>query len=182
MSNIVNGINVTNLENFAREVAADDQKAEVRFNIRTQWMGQTKSVAHVTQYSLASKRLERDFKIVSDEPVELLGENTAPGPMELLLAALNACMSVGYVTSAAAKGIKINSLEIETDTSLDLRGFLGLDDTLNPGVNEIHYNVKICADASQGQIEELHAHVMKTSPNFHNMARGIKMSPHLEII
>ncbi|OII59435.1 osmotically inducible protein C [Pseudomonas putida] len=182
MSNIVNGINVTNLESFAHEVASDDQKAEARFNVHTQWMGQTKSVTHVTQCSLAGKRLERDFKIVSDEPVELLGENTAPGPMELLLAALNACMSVGYVTSAAAKGIKIKSLEIETDTNLDLRGFLGLDGTLNPGVNEIHYTVRICADAPQEQIEELHADVMKTSPNFHNMAREIKISPHLKII
>lgn len=35
MNNIVNGIDVTNLENFAREVAADDTKAEVRFNVQT---------------------------------------------------------------------------------------------------------------------------------------------------
>lgn len=182
MSNIVNGINVTNLENFARDVAADHTNAEVRFNVQTKWMGQTKSVTNVTQCSLSGRQMERDFQIVSDEPVELLGENTAPGPMELLLAALNACMSVGYVTGAAARGIKIKSLEIETDTDLDLGGFLGLDENLNPGVNEVRYNVKICADASQDQIEELHAHVMKTSPNFHNMARGIKVSPKLEII
>ena len=94
----------------------------------------------------------------------------------------NECMSVGYVTGAATRGIKIKSLEIETDTDLDLGGFLGLDENLNPGVNEVRYNVRICADASQDQIEELHAHVMKTSPNFHNMARGIKVSPILEII
>lgn len=182
MSNVLNGINVTDLEGFAREVAADIKKAEVRFNIHTKWAGQTKSVTHVTHYSLAGDRLERDFKIISDEPVELLGGNTAPGPMELLLAALNACMSVGYAASAAAMGIKINSLEIETDTDLDLRGFLGIDETVNPGANEIHYNVKICSDASQRQIEELHARVMKTSPNFHNMSRGIKMFPRLEIL
>jgi len=182
MSNVVNGINVTDLEDFAREAAADIKKAEVRFNVHTKWAGQTKSVTHVNHYSLSGERLERDFKIVSDEPVELLGGNTAPGPMELLLAALNACMSVGYAASAAAMGIKINSLEIETDTDLDLRGFLGIDDTINPGVNEIHYNVKICADASQRQIEELHACVMKTSPNFNSLSRGIKMFPRLEIL
>ncbi|MDD1955684.1 OsmC family protein [Pseudomonas sp. 8209] len=182
MNNIVNGIDVTNLENFAREVAADDTKAEVRFNVQTKWMGQTKSVTNVTQCRLAGRQIARDFQIVSDEPVELLGENTAPGPMELLLAALNACMSVGYATGAAARGIKIKSLEIETDTNLDLRGFLGLDESLNPGINEINYKVKICADAPQHQIEELHAHVIKTSPNFHNMAREIKVSPKLEII
>lgn len=91
-------------------------------------------------------------------------------------------MSVGYVTGAAARGIKIKSLEIETDTNLDLRGFLGLDENLNPGINEVRYNVKICADASHDQIEELHTHVMKTSPNFHNMAREIKISSKLEII
>lgn len=78
MNNIVNGIDVTNLENFAREVAADDTKAEVRFNVQTKWMGQTKSVTNVTQCRLAGRQIARDFQIVSDEPVELLGENTAP--------------------------------------------------------------------------------------------------------
>lgn len=182
MSSVVNGINVTDLEVFAREVAVDVKNAKVRFNVHTKWAGQTKSVSHVTHYSLAGDRLERNFEIISDEPVELLGGNTAPGPMELLLAALNACMSVGYAASAAAMGIKINSLEIETDTDLDLRGFLGINATVNPGANEIHYNVKISAEASQSEIEELHASVMKTSPNYHNMSRGIKMLPRLEIL
>ncbi|MGC7358423.1 OsmC family protein, partial [Mycobacteroides abscessus subsp. massiliense] len=63
----------------------------------------------------------------ADEPPELLGGNTAPNPQELLMAALNACMSVGYAAVAATMGVTVRSLEIETTGELDLRGFLGLD-------------------------------------------------------
>lgn len=182
MQSVVNGINVASLKGFAAEVEKDSNKSEAGFHIHTKWAGQTKSVARVTHYSLAGEQYERDFEIVSDEPVELLGQDTAPGPMELLLAALNACMSVGYVTNAALMGITIKSLEIETDTNLDLRAFLGLDATLNPGVDEIHYTVKINADATPAELAKLHEHVIRTSPNFHNLARGIAMSPRLEIV
>ena len=49
------------------------------------------------------------------------------------MAAFNACITVGYVAGAALKGIKLESLEIRTKGQLDLRGFLGLDDTVPPG-------------------------------------------------
>ena len=49
------------------------------------------------------------------------------------MAAFNACITVGYVAGARSKGIKLESLEIETRGELDLRGFLGLSDAVAPG-------------------------------------------------
>lgn len=65
-----------------------------------------------------------------DEPFELLGENTAPNPQEYLMTALNTCVTVGYVAGAAVRGIMLETLEIKTKGELDLRGFLGIDDTV----------------------------------------------------
>ena len=97
------------------------------------------------------------------------------------MAALNACLTVAYVAVAASKGIKVNSLKIETSGELDLRGFLGLDENVNPGYASVQYTAFIDADAQPAEIEEIHQAVLKTSPNYANFSRSIKMEPKLVI-
>lgn len=181
MSNNLNGIDVAALQQFAQSVAESPAVGEARFNVKTKWEHQTRTVATVSHYSLSGEKHQRHFEIAADEPAELLGANTAPNPQELLMAALNACLSVGYVANAAAMGIKINSLEIETDGKLDLRGFLGLDESINPGYDEVSYVVRIDTDAAQERVEELHKVVTKTSVNLANFSKAIRMVPKLEV-
>ena len=64
----------------------------------------------VESYTLAGEDVPRNFTIVADEPLELLGTNTAPNPQELLMSAVNACMMVGYVAQAAVRGITLDEL------------------------------------------------------------------------
>ncbi len=182
MINKPNGIDVAALQQFAKGVAEDASKGSAKFNVKTKWEHQTRSVATVSHYSLGGIKHQRHFEIAADEPVELLGQNSAPNPQELLLAALNACMTVGYVVNAAAMGITVHSLEIETDGELDLRGFLGLDESVNPGYDEVSYVVRLQADAPAEKLEELHKLVTKTSVNLANFSKAIRMVPKLEIL
>lgn len=182
MSNNLNGIDVAALQQFAQGVAEDATKRHASFNVTTQWQGQTRSIAKVNRYSLAGETYARQFEIAADEPNELLGQNTAPNPQELLMAALNACMSVGYAANAAMMGIKIHSLEIETDGTLDLRGFLGIDDSVNPGYDEVSVTIRLHTDALRERVEELHRVVLKTSVNYANFSKAIRMVPTLEVV
>ncbi|WP_455286532.1 OsmC family protein [Cupriavidus necator] len=181
MNDKPNGIDVAALSQFAKGVAEDISKRSARFNVKTKWEHQTRSVATVSHYSLGGVEHQRHFEIAADEPTELLGQNSAPNPQELLMAALNACLSVGYVVNAAAMGITVHSLEIETDGELDLRGFLGLDETVNPGYDEVSYAVRLHTDASREEVEKLHKIVTKTSVNLANFSKAIRMVPTLEI-
>jgi len=182
MSNVLNGINVEALQQFAQSVIDHPTKGTARFNVKTKWEHQTRSVATVSRYELGGEQHARHFEIAADEPVELLGQNTAPNPQELLMAALNACLSVGYAANAAAMGITVHSLEIETEGELDLRGFLGLDPTVNPGYDTVGYVVRLRTDASRERIEQLHQVVTKTSVNLANFSKAIRMLPKLEIL
>lgn len=182
MSTTLNGIDVGELQKFAQQVVDNPALGTIRFNVNTRWQGQTRSVATVRHYELAGEKHARHFEIAADEPTELLGANTAPNPQELLMAALNACMSVGYAANAAAMGIAIHSLEIETEGQLDLRGFLGLDDSVNPGYDQVDYVVRLRTDAPREQVEALHALVRKTSVNLANFTRAIRVEHRLEIL
>lgn len=182
MSNIVNGINVDSLQQFVQDVSQDAAKGAIRYNVNTKWQGQTRTVATVNHYELGGERHVRSFEIIADEPVELLGTNTAPNPQELLMAGLNACMSVGYAAHAAAMGITIHSLEIETGGQLDLRGFLGLDPSINPGFDEVEYVVRLRTDASPERVQELHELATSTSVNRANFSKAIRMVHKLEVL
>ncbi len=70
----------------------------------------------------------RQFSIAVDEPAELGGADTAPNPMELLLAGLNGCMAVVIHTIAGEYGAKIRSVVFASKATLDTRGFLGTAD------------------------------------------------------
>ena len=181
MINRPNGIDVAALQQFASGVAEDASKRSARFNVKTNWEHQTRSVATVSHYSLGGTKHKRHFEIAADEPTELLGQNSAPNPQELLMAALNACMTVGYVVNAAAMGITVHSLEIETEGELDLRGFLGLNESVNPGYDEVSYVVRLDTGASREQVEKLHEVVVKTSVNLANFSKPIRMVSKLEI-
>lgn len=97
------------------------------------------------------------------------------------MAALNACMTVGYVAGAAKRGIRLDRLEIETKGTLDLRGFFALSDTVPPGYPGIEYVVRIAGEGTAEQFAEIHAEVQATSPNFDNLARAIRIDAKLEV-
>jgi uncharacterized OsmC-like protein len=177
----LNGIDLDALSSVMRDIERDPAKGIVEFRVTSQWQRQTRSRTKVESYSIGGRRVNRNFAIDIDEPLELLGENTAPNPQEMLMAALNACITVGYVVGAAAKGIALERLEIETSGQLDLRGFLGIDPSVRPGYERIRYIARIKGDGTPAQFSQIHETVMKTSPNYFNISKPITIDAELRV-
>ena len=177
----INGIDVDALRQTVDAVEQDASRALVGFDVTTRWTGQTRSETTVEAYRIGGERVARQHKIVADEPVELLGADSAPNPQELLMAAFNACITVGYVAGASVRGITLKSLEIRTRGELDLRGFLGLSDDVPPGYEEIDYEVRIEGDGTPEQFEAIHQNVLKTSPNYFNVSQPVRVNATLQV-
>lgn len=177
----VNGLDVDALHGVIDEVKSDPSKGIVEFKVKTGWKGQTRSETLIDSYKLAGKEIKRRFTVKADEPLELLGENTSANPQELLMAALNACITVGYVAGAAVNGITLSRLEIETTGRLDLRGFLGLDPNIKPGYESLQYVVRIAGNGTPQQFKQIHENVIKTSPNYFNLSQPVKLDAELEV-
>jgi uncharacterized OsmC-like protein len=178
---IVNGINVDDLFALIDGVKQDTAKGKTTWRVATTWQGQTRSRTKVRGFGIGGQQVSRQFSIDIDEPCELGGSNRFANPQEHLLAALNACMTVGYVAQCAARGITLESLEIETDGEIDLRGFLGIDPTVLPGYENLSYTVRIKGSGTKEQFAEIHETVMATSPNFYNVARPVALKPTLVV-
>lgn len=179
--NVVNGINVDDLFALIDDVKRNPAKGKTNWRVATSWQGQARSRAEIESYEIGGEKVPRRFSIDIDEPRELGGSNSFANPQEHLIAALNACMTVGYVAQCAVRGITLESLAIETDGEIDLRGFLGIDPAMPPGYENLSYTVRIKGDGTKEQFAEVHKAVMATSPNFYNLSRPVTLKPALVV-
>jgi uncharacterized OsmC-like protein len=180
-SSVINGIDVAKVEQLAQGCVNDAHSSAVKFSTSTRWTGGTSSASRVTGYELAGRRIPRTFAIVSDEPQELCGGNTAPNPQELLMSSLASCMMVGIVANASLTGVKLDSVVIDVDGNLDLRGFLGLDAKVKPGYDALHYTIRVKGDGTPEQFQKIHEAVIATSPNRFNVSNPIKLTSELVV-
>jgi uncharacterized OsmC-like protein len=172
---MINGIDAGALRETIAAVTADPALGMTRWRVANQWKGGTRSDGRVEGYEIGGKQVAKDFTIPIDEPFELCGSNQFPNPQEVLLAAFNACIMVGYVAVCSLEGIAIRSLRIETEGDIDLRGFLGIDPSVAPGYESLRYTVYLEADAGPEQLQKVHEVVCATAPNRHNLGRPVAL-------
>src|SRR5262245_29039465 len=177
--NTVNGINVDDLFALIDGVKRDAAKGKTTWRVSTSWRGQTRSRTQVEGFGIGGEHVPRRFAIDIDEPCELGGSNNFANPQEHLIAALNACMTVGYVAQCAVRGITLESLAVETHGEIDLRGFLGIDPAVPRGYEKLSYTVRIKGNGTKEQFAEIHEAVMATSPNFYNLSQAVTLEPSL---
>jgi uncharacterized OsmC-like protein len=112
----------------------------------------------------------------------LLGRNLGPNAVELLLAALGFCYSVGYVANAAARGIEIEEMSYEIEGDIDLRNFLGVSQEARAGFSEIRAKAYVKAPgASLDELEELCTYVQDTSPVRDALANPVPVTTTIDV-
>ena len=118
---------------------------------------------------------------VIDEPPSLLGQDTAPNPSEVVLAALGSCLSVGIHANATMKGIVLNKLELELEGDIDITGVWGIGDLSEKrlGFTDIRVKVTLEADASREELENLVAHSNFWSPVANTLRNPVSMEVSL---
>ena len=180
-SNIVNGIDTDAVHTLIDEVDGDPAKGMTHWRVASSWQGGTHSRAQVDGFTIGGANVPRCFAIEMDEPFEIGGGNAYANPQEYLLAAMNACMIVGYTALCALQGITLEKLEITTEGDIDLRGFFGLDPAVAAGYRELKSQVMIKGDGTKEQFQKIHQMVLATSPNFYNITRAVRVVPELVI-
>ncbi len=178
---VVNGIDTDGVKALIGHVAEDPANAVTHWHVTSSWKGGTRSDTKVSGYGFGKEHVKKDFTIHIDEPTELGGTNQFSNPQEYLLAAMNACITVGYVVGCSMEGIELEELRIETEGDIDLRGFLGIDPNVKPGYDEISYTVHIKGNGTPEQFHKVHETVCATSPNRFNVANAIKLNSKLVV-
>ena len=115
----------------------------------------------------------RKFNLNVDEPHELGGNDIAPNPVELVLAALGTCQEIVYSAYAEVLGIKLDSVKIGVKGTLDLRGLFAIDPEVVPGFESVEYSTEIISNESQDKINQLITIVEQHCPVLDILKRNI---------
>ena len=138
-------------------VAGDPSIGKGSFSTTTEW-----------EDGARARTVARSFAIETDEPAPLGGTDAAVDPMELLLASVGTCLTIGWVTHAAKREVDFRDLRIDVNGDFDLRGYLALDDDVRPGFTNLSYTVHVDSDAAPEQLEEIRQAAERFSPMFDN--------------
>ena len=173
--NIVNGVNVDELLGTIASIKSAPVIGDFKFKASNKWVNGGLNRTTINNFYGTQKELthKKSFELDADEPPLLLGEDQGPNPVEYALTALASCVTTSIVYHAAAKGIKLKSVESKLEGDIDLRGFLGISKEVSPGYKEIRMNFKIDSDASAEQIKELIEFAPSLSPVFNTITRAV---------
>lgn len=182
MANTVNGVNVDQLVQTVNLIKAKPDTAKFTFRVKSRWVSGGHSKTTIGGFYGAGQEdssRKQPFILEGDEPPVLLGENHGPNAVEAVLHALASCLAVGFAYNAAAKGIKVESLEFDVAGDLDLHGFLGMSESTRPGYQNIKVDYRVKANAPREKLEELCEYVQKTSPVLDILKNPVSVSVNL---
>lgn len=180
-----NGVDVGALLATIDAIKAKPELAQFTFRANTAWNEGTSSGAEIGSFIHAGaedETRERPFTLVGDEPPVLLGHNRGPNAVELVLASLGLCYSVGYVANAAARGIEIEEMSYELEGDVDVRSFLGMEGGPRAGFTQIRVKARVKArGASEQELKELCTYVQETSPVRDVLANPVPVTTTIEV-
>jgi uncharacterized OsmC-like protein len=111
--------------------------------------------------------------MVFDFPPQFSGEGKGPTVCEACMSSLGACITQTIVVHATARGINLDSITINLEGNVDLRGFTGISGEVRPGAQGFKADIQIkSTTASKEQINELHEIGKKLSPAFDTLTNG----------
>ncbi len=155
---VLNGVNVTKMFETIHAVKDNPDIAKFRFKATNQWIKGGHNRTTIKEFYGACQEdttRTEPFVLDADEPPVLLGEDIGPNPVEYVLKALASCMTTTMVYHAASRGIKIEEVESTLEGDLDLQGFLGLNDDVRKGYQNVRVNFKVKSDAHPAILKDL---------------------------
>lgn len=177
---ITHGVDVEQLGQAVETIMEEPEGGQFRFRAETEWTDGLQCVTTIDDFDQAGERIHtQEFRIEGDEPEQILGKRAAPNAVELLLAALGSCLSVGYAANAAAMGIELDDLRFELEGDIDLRGFLGISEDVRAGYNTVTCTAFIEADISEEELVELQNRVETTSPLMDNITNSVPLDTNV---
>jgi uncharacterized OsmC-like protein len=178
---IVNGVNRDELLGTIEAVREQRELAKIQFRAGNRWINGARNDTTVKDvYGAGQEQMrERPHVMKKDEPVFLLGTDESANPVEHLLAALAGCLTTTLVYFAAAEGVQLDEVTSRFEADGSLLGFLGIDESVRMGCEEIRVTFDIKSQAPREKIEELLALAQSRSGVFDMLTNKTPVSVRL---
>lgn len=173
---VLNGWDVTEMQAAVDMVAEQPEAGELTWRSTVTWDAGFGLDVRTRSIEQLGQEMPRAFTTRSDHPPELLGQNTGPTAIEVVVAALGACIAGTYAAQATARGVQLDRLEVDLETKIDLAGFFGLRDEVRPGLQGVTATFRVDADADAALLREIADAVTKLSPVYDTLSKPVDIA------
>jgi uncharacterized OsmC-like protein len=177
---IRNGVDTDTMFATLDAIKAQPEIAQFRFRARNRWMGGSHNRSTIKDfYAACAEDTSRTptFTLDAGEPAILLGADEGPNPAEYLLHALAACVTTSLVYVAAARGVRLTSVESLLEGDLNVEGGLGTNTAdFRNGFERIRMTFTISGDAPAEKLREVVARGTDRSVVFDSITNGVPVS------
>ena len=178
----LNGVNTQQLGSLMNTLKAIPDASKATFFVKTEWNSKEEGGgggfcvrSSAKNFEIGGQSIQRNssYTTLMDFPPEFSGEGKGPTVCEACMSSLGACITQTIVAHATARGINLDSITIDLEGNIDLRGFTGISSDVRPGAQGFKVNVNIkSSSASKEQISELYEIGKKLSPAFDTLTNG----------
>lgn len=174
----MNGVDVPTLVATLGVVDGQRDLAKFTFRANGAWLSGTHSRATMGAFDGAggTHMHATAYAVEGDHPSVLCGGDKAPAPVELLLAALSACITAGIGNIASIRQVKLESVETTIEGDIDLQGIFGMDEGGRNGFSGIRATFRIKGDAPADVLEKIVRQSVARSAVFDVLSNGVPVS------
>jgi uncharacterized OsmC-like protein len=183
-SAVVNGLDRTALGGLIGTIEENPHGGRVTFLSKTRWQDGARSFTRFGGYKVDGQMLhqsERDFVVLGDEPVELSGTDTAPGPIEELMYATATCIAATTNANAALQEVELTQLEVVLESDLDLHGIFDLNPKARPGIGEMRVKITLAGKADPATLREIAQAGFQFSPVRDSVDNGVMVKSNIVV-
>jgi uncharacterized OsmC-like protein len=119
-----------------------------------------------------------DFKVLSDEPKSMGGNETAPTPSTQFMASIASSENVVFARQAALRGLDFDSYETTVEGDWDMRGMFEVDGA-DAAISEIRIETRITTKATPSETAEILLLTHKRCPLTATVAKSTKITRKL---
>jgi uncharacterized OsmC-like protein len=174
-NDVFNGLNTQILNTVYNAMQNQPGMAKATFYVKSEWNGGFNVTSTSKSFRIGGRSIDRnsEYKMQYDFPNQLSGQGKGLTVCEYCMGSLAACLAQTIVAHATSRGIQIDSINIDVEGDVDLRGFTGISSDVRPGAQQFRVNMNIkSTNASKEQIDELREIGKRFSPAFDTLTNG----------
>ena len=178
----INGFAVNDIVSTVQAIQANPSIAKFQFRTRNKWIKGGHNRSSIQDFYGGGQEdtsRKKPFVYDNSEPPILLGANEGANPVEYILHGLAGCMTTTMVLHAAANNINLKSVESILEGDLDVQGFLGLDENIRNGYQNIVVKFTVKGDLTEEEKRKLESFVRK-SPVFDIVTNKVPVQVSLQ--
>lgn len=133
--------------------------------------------------NLTAKVHSRNHTFLAGQPADFSPKVEAPSAIDLLLASLASCLTVGFRAQASKKSVVIDNDELTLKGGLENVLFhLGIEETGSPKINKIVGTYYISSPDEEELLNEIWESTLKRSPIYQTLKQTVDIDIKLSIV